>query len=67
MTNAPIPNKYGRMSEFWTAISFLTGLKIYQEHRTKKKKNPAMAEFFVKDKEIFSKNILTEFTYYKPN
>ena len=43
MTNAPIPNKYGRMSEFWTAISFLTGLKIYQEHRTKKKKNPAMA------------------------
>ena len=52
------------MSEFWTAISFLTGLKIYQEHKTKKKKNPAIAEFFVKDKEIFSKNILMELICY---
>ena len=55
-----MPNKYGRMSAFCTAISFRTGLKIYQEHKTKKKKNPAIKEFLVKDDGIFSKNIFNE-------
>ena len=55
------------MSEFWTAISFLTGLKIYQEHKTKKKKNPAIAEFLVKDNDIFWKNTLAELICNKIN
>ena len=37
------------MSAFCTAISFLTGLKMYQEHKTKKKKKPASKDSFVKD------------------
>jgi len=49
MTNAPIPRRYGRISAFCTAISFLTGLKMYQEHKTKKKKKPASKDSFVKD------------------
>ena len=49
MTKAPMPRRYGRMSAFCTAISFLTGLKMYQEHKTKKKKKPASKDSFVKD------------------
>ena len=55
MTSAPIPSKYGRISEFSTAIAFLTGLKIYQEQRTKKKKKPANKDSLVNDRESLFK------------
>ena len=60
ITKAPAPKRYGRISEISTAITFLTGRKIYQEHKTKKKKKPASPDSLVNDNESLFKELLIE-------
>ena len=46
---APAAKRYGNSSTLATAISFLTGLKIYQDESTKKNKNDAARDSVEKD------------------
>ena len=47
--SAPAANKYGRSETFATAISFLTGLRTYQDERTRKNNKEPNIDSFVKD------------------
>ena len=46
---APAARSYGNSSTLATAISFLTGLKIYQDESTKKNKKDAAKDSVEKD------------------
>ena len=46
---APAARRYGSSSTLATAISFLTGLRIYQDESTKKKKKDAAKDSIEKD------------------
>ena len=54
MAIAPAARRYGSSFTFATAISFLTGLKIYQEVRTKKNKTEPKNDSLEKDSEIWN-------------
>ena len=52
IANAPAARRYGNSSTLATAISFLTGLNVYQDERTKKnnkepKKESLEIEFLI--------------------
>ena len=62
IASAPAPKRYGNSLTFETAISFLTGRKIYHEDRTKKNKKPPLNASKVKEvlklrKRFLKKNI----------
>ena len=46
IANAPTARRYGKSSTLATAISFLTGLNVYQDERTKKNNKEPKKESF---------------------
>ena len=46
IANAPAARRYGNSSTLATAISFLTGLNVYQDERTKKNNKEPKKESF---------------------
>ena len=46
INKAPAARRYGNSSTFATAISFLTGLRMYHDERTKKNKKEPKIESF---------------------
>ena len=49
IANAPTARRYGKSSTLATAISFLTGLNVYQDERTKKNNKEPKKESFEKE------------------
>jgi len=58
---APAVKRYGNSSTLATAISFLTGLRIYQDESTKKNKNDAVRDSIEKDLLTFDIKPFVEF------
>ena len=61
MAIAPAARRYGSSFALATAISFLTGLKIYHDDKTKKNRADPSNDSYEKDSEIFDKESLMEF------
>ena len=52
ITKAPNPKSNGRISSFCAAISFLIGLNMYQELKTRKNKTEARTELILNPEKI---------------
>jgi hypothetical protein len=57
IAKAPAASSKGKLSTFETAISLRTGLRTYQEDKTKKKNKPARDDSLVKGRNNFLRNI----------
>ena len=58
---APAARRYGNSSTLATAISFLTGLKIYQDESTKKNKKDPSRDSLEKDSKTFEYEFFVKF------